>query len=93
MLDRIQALVVGLRDMADHLAHDLRSPLTRIRAAAEMILAGSRRGADSLAATAIEECDRLLEMINTTLEITEAESGAAKLHLPGRSGRARERRL
>ena len=35
----------------------------------------------SLAATATEECDRLLEMINTNLEITETESGAADLHL------------
>ena len=83
MLDRIQALVVGLRDMADHLAHDLRSPLTRIRAAAEMAQATSRANAAeaSLAATATEECDRLLEMINTNLEITETESGAAHLHL------------
>lgn len=83
MLDRIQALVIGLRDMADHLAHDLRSPLTRIRAAAEMAQATSRTDPDeaSLAATATEECDRLLEMINTNLEITETESGAAYLHL------------
>jgi signal transduction histidine kinase len=83
MLDRIQGLVVGLREMADHLAHDLRSPLTRIRAAAEM----AQRSGDAdaagaaLAATATEECDRLLEMINTNLEITETESGAAHLRL------------
>jgi len=79
MLDRIQGLVIGLRDMADHLAHDLRSPLTRIRAAAELAQGGAAEA--SLAATATEECDRLLELINTNLEITETESGAAFLRL------------
>jgi signal transduction histidine kinase len=48
-----------------------------------MAQAGGRTNAAeaSLAATATEECDRLLEMINTNLEITETESGAAYLHL------------
>ncbi len=83
MLDHIQSLIIGMRDMADNLAHDLRSPLGRVRACAEMSLAnGESNGArESWAVSTIEECDRLLQMLDTTLDIAEADSGAARLNL------------
>ena len=80
MLDRIQALVNGIKEMTDNIAHDLKSPITRIRGQAEVALT-SRGAADeyeSMAASAIEECDRLLEMINTMLFISRSEAGLTK---------------
>jgi heavy metal sensor kinase len=77
MLDRIQSLVVGIQQMNDNIAHDLRSPITRIRGLAEVTLlnAGQIDDYSQMAASAIEECDRLLDMINTMLTISRTESG------------------
>jgi heavy metal sensor kinase len=77
MLDRIQALLSEIREISDNIAHDLRSPITRIRGIAEVTLTATRKLEDyeEMAASTIEECDRLLEMINTMLTISKTESG------------------
>jgi len=81
MLDRIQSLVAEIRQMSDDIAHDLKSPLTRIRGMAEITLAtGGKSPAEyeTMAASVIEECDRLQEIINTMLMISKTEAGVEK---------------
>ncbi|MBI5580306.1 MAG: HAMP domain-containing protein [Deltaproteobacteria bacterium] len=83
MLDRIQTLVSGIKEMTDNIAHDLKSPITRIRGQAELALLGSGSPEDyeTMAASAIEECDRLIEMINTMLFISRTEAGVIRPEL------------
>ena len=80
MLDRIQSSISELRLVTDALAHDLRSPLTAIRGSLESILSSDRneKWRDAVC-EAIEGLDRLLNLLNTTLDVTEAQAGA--LHL------------
>ena len=77
MLDRIQILLRSMKDINDNIAHDLRSPLARIRGIAEMTLLKEKSIEDykDMAASTMEECDALIDMINTMLDITEAEAG------------------
>jgi heavy metal sensor kinase len=81
MLDRIQTLLREIKEMSDNVAHDLRSPITRIRGTAEVTLTTGKsiQEYEALAASTIEECDRLLDMINTMLMISKTEAGVDKV--------------
>jgi signal transduction histidine kinase len=78
MLDRIEALVTELRMVTDGLAHDLRSPLTRLRTRVEAAQAHPP-DADTLEEMAAE-VDRVLTMLTTALQISRAEAGIGRDH-------------
>jgi heavy metal sensor kinase len=81
MLDRIETLITEMKEMNENIAHDLRSPITRIRGMAEMTLTTGNAidEYETAAASTIEDCDRLLEMINTMLYISETEAMRGKI--------------
>ena len=80
MLDRIQSSVNQLRAVTDAVAHDLKSPVTSIRGTLESALCdGTNERLQDSVGEAIEGLDRLLQRLNTTLDLAEAEAGA--LHL------------
>ena len=80
MLERIEGLMGGLKEVSDNIAHDLKTPLTRLRNRCEQALRGARGEVEYRAAleSTIAESDELIRTFDALLMIARAESGHAR---------------
>lgn len=79
MLEQIERLMAGMKEVTSNVAHDLKTPLTRLRARVETVLrSGNETEYRATLMKTIEESDRLLQTFNSLLSIARAEAGHAR---------------